>query len=113
MEPLSSPDPTLRPAPAAEPPVVEPEEYRRRLCALLGRGGLGNGFPRKRRDQWILLHAIAQRFTPGEVLGEIEATGRIGDFLMRFAPDWRMDRATLRRALIDDGFLDRHADGRD
>lgn len=58
--------------------LVDREEYARRLRALLGPGGLGAGFPRKRRDLWILLHAIAQRIAPSEALGEIEATGRLG-----------------------------------
>ncbi len=100
-----------RPPSPPEPPV-EADEYARRLRALLGRGGLGTGFPRKRRDQWIVLHAIARRFEQGETLTEIEATGRIGDFLMRLASGWEMDRATVRRALVDEGFLDRDADGR-
>jgi hypothetical protein len=91
--------------------TVTADQYRSRLAALLGSGGLTTGFPRKRRDLMIILHAVASRFSPGEELSETDATGRIGGFLMLAAPGWKMDRATLRRALIDEGFLDRDADG--
>ena len=82
------------------------------MSALLGRGGITTGFPRKRRDLWIVLQAIAARFAPDERLSEIDATQRIGGFLLESGGSWEMDRATLRRALVDEGFLDRDADGK-
>ena len=38
------------------PERIPVDEAARRLRALAA-GGLGPGLPRKRRDQWILLHA--------------------------------------------------------
>jgi len=87
------------------------EEYESRLRALLGAGGLRVGFPKKRRDLWILLQAIAERFRDDERLDEVEVNRRIASFLAERAPDWEMDRATLRRALVDEGFMERDAGG--
>ncbi len=98
---------------APPPLVVGAEEYARRLRALLGKGGITNGFPRRARDRWILLHAVAEYFGSEEHLSEIEATGRIGGFLLEWAPRWRIDRVSIRRELVDGGFLDRDSDGRD
>lgn len=95
------------------PEVVTAAAYASRLRALLRKGGLDVGFPRRVSDRWILLHAIARRFAAGECLTEIEATQRIGSFLTSVAPYWRTDRVTLRRALVDEGFLDREPNGRD
>jgi hypothetical protein len=90
---------------------VTATEYVSRIRALLGRSGITAGFPRRARDRRILLHAIASRFDPDERLGEIEATQRIGGFLVTAAAPWRMDRVNLRRALVDEGFLDRDPGG--
>ena len=95
------------------PETISADEYERRLLTLLAKGGLAVGFPRRQRDRWILLHAIASRFAPEERLSEIEATGRIGSFLRDSAPHWSMDRVNLRRALVDEGFLDRDPAGSD
>lgn len=92
--------------------TIPATEYESRLRALLGAGGLRVGFPKKRRDLWILLHAIAERFGADERLDEVEVNRRIAAFLAERAPGWEMDRATLRRALVDDGFLERDASGR-
>ena len=90
---------------------VTSSEYASRIRALLGKGGITIGFPRKQRDRWILLHAAARSFGLDERLTEIEATQRIGGFLMSNAPHWRVDRVTIRRALVDEGFLDRDSGG--
>ena len=94
------------------PPVrIGPDEYARRIRALLSRGGLSNALPRRERDRWILFHAIARRFTPGEFLSEREADARIGDFLLGPGQFLELDRVTLRRALVDEGFIDRDPAG--
>src|SRR2546422_9155719 len=95
------------------PETIYADEYERRLLTLLGKGGITVGFPRRQRDRWILLHAIASRFAPEERLSEIEATGRIGSFLRDSAPHWDIDRVNLRSALVVDGFLDIYPAGSD
>ena len=90
---------------------IGPDEYARRIRALLGRGGLSNSLPRRERDRWILYHAIARRFATGELLGEREADARIAEFLLGPGQHLEIDRVTLRRALVDEGFIDRDPSG--
>jgi hypothetical protein len=93
------------------PVHIRSDEYARRIRALLGRGGLAHALPRRERDRWIVLHAIARRFAPGERLSERDAGARIADFLIGPGHYLELDRGTLRRALVDDGFLDRDPAG--
>jgi hypothetical protein len=90
---------------------IGPDEYARRIRALLSRGGLSNALPRRKRDRWILFHAIARRFAPGELLSEPDANARIADFLLGPGQHLELDRVTLRRALVDEGFVDRDPAG--
>jgi len=90
---------------------IGPDEYARRIRALLSRGGLSNALPRRERDRWILYHAIARRVGPSERLSERDADGRIADFLLGPGYFLELDRVTLRRALVEGGFLDRDPAG--
>jgi hypothetical protein len=92
---------------------VTATEYASRIRALLRKGGVTSGFPRRARDRWILLHAIARGFGADERLSEIEATQRIGTFLLGAGRHWRIDRVSVRRELVDEGFLDRDPNGAD
>ena len=92
--------------------VIPADECARRLRAILGPGSSG-GLPRRRRDQWILLHEIARAFAPDDRLSEKEATARIQDFLLGTGAHLELDAVTLRRALVDEGFVDRDPAGRD
>lgn len=92
--------------------VIGADDYARRLRVVLGHGS-GGGLPRRQRDRWILLHAIARTFRNGELLAEKAATERIQDFLMTHGPRLETDAVTLRRALVDEGFVDRDSNGRD
>ncbi len=92
--------------------VVTKELYASRLRALLGPGSAG-GLPRRRRDRLILLHAVSRRFAASDRLREREATGRIEDFLLGPGRHLGVDAVTLRRALVDEGFVDRTDRGED
>ena len=92
--------------------LITAEESARRLPAIIGTGCAG-GFPRRRRDRWILLHEIADAFGPGDRLSEKDATARIQDFLLGPGANLELDAVTLRRALVDEGFVDRDPAGRD
>jgi len=92
--------------------MISPDECGRRLRAILGPGTAG-GLPRRRRDQWILLHEIARSFAHDERLSEKDATARIQDFLLGPGAHLELDAVSLRRALVDDGFVDRDPAGRD
>ena len=94
-----------------EPQRIATDEYARRIRALLSRGGLNRALPRRQRDLWIVLHAIARRFSENDRLSEVEANARIADFLLGPGRFLELDRVTLRRALVDEGFLDRDPAG--
>ncbi len=87
------------------------DEYARRIRALLARGGLTRTLPRRQRDRWIVLHAIAERFAADDRLSEIDANARIADFLLGPGRFLEIDRASLRRELVDEGFIDRDPAG--
>lgn len=92
--------------------MIAMDESARRLRAILGHGTSG-GMPRRRRDRWILLRAIARAFGSDERLTEKEATARIQDFLLGPGAHLEVDAVSLRRALVDEGFVDRDPAGRD
>jgi hypothetical protein len=61
------------------------------------------GLPRKRSRRLPLLDLVAQDVEPGRAYSGAE----IEQILRR----WHPDTAALRRFLVDEGFLDRFADG--
>lgn len=68
--------------------------------------------PRKRDDRFILLHALAQHFVGGAgAWTERQVTEVIQDWLLGPAAFLESDAVTLRRALVDEGFLARDAAG--
>jgi len=97
---------------ASEMVIVTPHDYVSRLRAVLG-PGCGGGFPRRQRDRLILLHAVGRTFREDERLSEKDATARIQDFLLINGTHLDLDAVSLRRALVDDGFVDRDPSGRD
>ena len=92
--------------------IIGARDYATRLRVTLSPGRSG-GWPRRYRDRYILLHAIARAFREDERLTEREATERIQDFVVRHGEHLALDCVTLRRALIDEGFMDRDSNGRD
>lgn len=95
---------------AATPPlVIDPATATTRLAAML-RNGFGAGLPKKRADRFILLAALAKLVAADEAPDEREVTGRLKAWLAGDGARLSTDAATLRRALIDEGFLER--DGR-
>jgi hypothetical protein len=92
--------------------IITASECARRLRAIVGPGCAG-GFPRRRRDRWILLHEIASAFGPDDRLTEKDATARIQGFLLGTGSNLELDAVSLRRALVDEGFMDRDPHGRD
>ena len=88
-------------------------EFAERFLTLCARGGAGRDLPRKRRDQWILLRSIQEQLVNQRPLSEREVTARIQDWLLGTGRDFATDAVTLRRALVDDGFLERDDYGRE
>jgi hypothetical protein len=78
------------------------DEVRRRhnvLRAFFDEAGRLRTIPARRAKRLIVLDHLAQRFEPGERFEESEVNRRLRDV--------HADVATLRRQLVDDGFLTR------
>lgn len=95
----------------SEPVVVSAADYAARLRVLMRRSS--EGWPRRAKDRWILLRAIADAFSAEERLDERTFTGRIQDFLLAHGGHLGLDAVTLRRMLVDEGFAERDAWGRE
>jgi hypothetical protein len=63
------------------------------------RNGRLTEIPSKRSKRRIVLERIAIEFEPGKHYGEDEVNVKVGAFFH--------DHAAIRRALVDEGFLDR------
>jgi hypothetical protein len=93
--------------------TISSREFAGRFLTLCARGGPGRDLPRKRRDRWILYRALQARLFADRALSEREVTARIQDWLLGAGKDFATDAVTLRRALVDDGFLERDDHGRE
>ena len=91
-------------------PAIDEAEFRRRLTALCA-SGVGPGLPRKRRDTHILLRSMAMSFDPAARYPE----RAVGDVLKRWlalaGPRVELDHVSLRRTLVDEGYLVRDVAG--
>jgi len=95
--------------PLGEPERVPAALAASRLRALVS-GGVGPGFPRRRRDLWIFLHAAAQALEDAP-LTEMALNDRLMFWLASLGPRVILDHVTIRRALVDEGFVERDASG--
>jgi hypothetical protein len=91
-------------------PLVAEAEFRRRLIALLT-GGVGPGLPRKRRDRHILLRSMILCFDPAGRYSEREVGAVLRDWLTLAGPRVELDHVSLRRSLVDEGYLVRDTAG--
>lgn len=96
---------------AGAPRAIEAGVAEARLRALL-KSGFGPGLPRREADRFILLHAVAGSLGEEETLDEKAITERIAAWLASAGARLETDAATLRRALVDDGFVERDGLGR-
>jgi hypothetical protein len=79
-------------------------EFERRLILLCVRSGM-RGLPRTRRDREILLKSIALLLTSDRVYTEAEIGTTIRLWLGAVAVRLQTDHATLRRHLVEQGYL--------
>ncbi len=91
-------------------PLIDEAEFRRRLTALCA-SGVGPGLPRKRRDTHILLRSMAMSFDPAGRYTE-RAVGEVLKHWLELAgPRVELDHVSLRRSLVDEGYLVRDPAG--
>jgi hypothetical protein len=89
----------------ANQPVTE-QVFLKRLVNLCLRSGM-TGFPKDELDQHILLKSAALTFEPGATYTEAEVNERLKIWIDQIAGLPGNDHGTLRRALIDHGYLER------
>ena len=89
---------------------IDRDEYSQRIADLCARGGR-HAFPRRARDRAILLHALARSFAGAPGCPRRTSTARIQSWLLQTGRALETDHVALRRALMDDGYLERAPDG--
>ena len=86
------------------------DEFVERVCKL----GADRGprpFPRRRRDREILLKSVVLDLDGAREYREREINERLKAWSREVAPAIDVDHVTLRRLLVDQGLLERTADG--
>ena len=91
--------------------MIAPEEFVERLCLVAADRG-PRRFPRKRRDRWILMKSIVMLLDSDRTYAESEINEHLKSWNREVAPAIDTDHVTLRRVLVDEGQLERTADGR-
>ncbi len=92
--------------PLPPPVAIARAEYESRLAALT-RSGAGTGLPRRRKDRWILLHALSRGLATGGPWTERAVNDHVRVWLAGPGARIELDHVSLRRALVDEGFLER------
>lgn len=87
--------------------AITEDDYEKLLKQYLPKGPNGplESFPRKEKKKIAILRHIASRIDAGRTYTETEINERL-------MPFWEEDYVTLRRYLIEYGYLDRTDDGR-
>lgn len=90
--------------------VITVAEFAKRLAALCLNRGDG-GLPKKRRDQHILFKSISQGLDSNSVYTEVQLKERLQAWLNTVGIEVRIDHVSLRRYLVDAGYIIRDPAG--
>ncbi|MFH1688350.1 MAG: DUF2087 domain-containing protein [bacterium] len=91
-------------------PAVTVAEFKKRLAAICLKQG-SVGLPRKRRDQHVLAKSITLTLSCETAYTEAELNSRLTDWLDRVGHAMQIDHVTLRRYLVDEGYVMRDRAG--
>lgn len=86
------------------------DDFVERLC-LLGADRGPRRFPRRARDREILMKSILMGMDSARTYGEAEINDLLREWNRDVAPAIETDHVTVRRLLVDYGYLERTADG--
>jgi TetR/AcrR family transcriptional regulator len=86
------------------------EEFEKRLIELFAQGRI-SAYPRKRRDRHILLKSIVLTLEDEKDYTEPEINEAIKSWLTGMFDPQGLDHVSLRRHLVDEGYLDRSRNG--
>ena len=90
--------------------MVDVATFTRRFEALV-RGGVGPGLPRRVQNRHILLKAVALGLEQNRVYSESALGEALDAWLDSAGPQVDIDRVSLRRALVDHGYVSRDSAG--
>jgi hypothetical protein len=93
-----------------DPQLISPEQFSKRLVELCLRSNLA-GIPKKDLDQHILLKSAVLLLDSAQSLSEKEISARLEVWVHEVCPIQNFDRVSLRRWLIDTGYVTRTRDG--
>jgi hypothetical protein len=89
---------------------ITAEYFQKRLARLCLTGGV-TALPRSTQDRQVLFKSMQLMFRPAVEYSEREVTELLERWLAQVAPNLECDAVTLRRFLVDHGYLLRPADG--
>jgi hypothetical protein len=89
---------------------IQPEQFTRRLAELCLRSNL-SAIPKKELDQHILLKSAVLLIGTAGVLSEKEITEKTHIWVTDICPIQGYDRVSMRRWLVDTGYVLRSRDG--
>lgn len=90
--------------------IITVEEFEERLAAIC-LGGAGSAFPRRLRDRHILYLSVVHRLDRVRKYSEEDLNEALQQWLLDVGTCLDIDHVTLRRYLIDEGYLSRVANG--
>ncbi len=91
--------------------IIEVKDFSTRLIKLCLSPG-GSGMPRRRRDQLIIMQSIILTLNPKQTYSEKAINRGLENWLESIGKSLEVDHVTLRRYLVDEGFLLRDSAGR-
>jgi len=90
--------------------TITSDQFSKRLVNLCLRSGLG-GMPKDEADKHILLKSAVLLLPAGSLLSEKEVNEKLQVWLTQVCVIQNFDRVTLRRWLVDTGYLTRSSNG--
>ncbi len=90
--------------------TITAEEFTKRLAQLCLTGHAAE-LPRKQRDRQIILKSVALHLSKARTYTERDLNAALMSWVGEVGHSIAIDHAALRRALIDEKYLERAADG--
>lgn len=88
---------------------IETSQFKNRFVSLIMGG---QGFPKKHVDRHILFLSVALGIEPQRQYTESELNDELRKWTARFGSPVNLDHVTLRRFLVDEGYLSRDSAGK-
>ena len=92
------------------PVLIDATTYSRRLVALCLKSGL-IPFPARPADRAVLQKSMIRYFDPDARYSQKGVDTILKQWIQEIGRKIRVDHVTLRRLLVDDGYLERRPDG--